>query len=203
MNTECITPYLLRLCVKRQWSILVSCSLLLTGCITSNTSKPLAPAPPEVNFSSVSRDIPIDVAQVAMDVNALSAVSPAAGAPPVEIAKSLTEEDKEKRCRIQDRFDRKAILAYEWDRSRLALDMDGLNVGFDGISKFEQIKLEFRMKLQRDAKKDKRAACRYGSRWQGVVGSGYNEFFRREDDTVWEEIKALRQEARTYLENVF
>lgn len=182
--------------------MLVLCSLLLTGCVTSNASKPLAPAPPEVNFSSVPRDIPFDVARSPVDVNALSAVSPAAGAPPIEIAKSLTEEDKEKRCRIQDRFDRKAILAYEWDRSRVALDMDGLNVGFDGISKFEQIKLEFRMKLQRGEKKDRRAACRYKSGWQGIAGSGYNEFFRREGDTVWEEIKALRKEADAYLDNV-
>jgi|GEM_PF-1827532 len=79
-------------------------------------------------------------------------------------------------CNIKDRFDRKAVLAYEWGRhtrSRLGLDVDGVGFGSD----FEGVKLQYTLRLQ--SEKPRKMACRYKSEWQGMIGSGYNEMFLR------------------------
>lgn len=115
--------------------------------------------------------------------------------------KSLTTETEGKECRLKDRFDRKAVLAYEWDRSRVSLDVNGLGFGWDGFSDVEEIKLEYRLRLQPE--KPPREKCRYASHWQGIVGSGYNEFFVREENTVWEDLKKVKEKAGQYIETTF
>lgn len=114
---------------------------------------------------------------------------------------AMRKKTEEKECRLKDRFDRKALLAYEWSRSRVALDVDGFNVGWDGVSEFESVKLEYRLRLQPE--QTPREKCRYESRWQGALGSGYNEFFRREDGAVWQELKAYKDKAVNFIDDAF
>jgi hypothetical protein len=90
-------------------------------------------------------------------------------------------------CSIKDRFDRKAVLAYNFDdkQSRLALH---LNADADwGEVEVEKVMVKYTYKLQPiPHRKD---ACKYPSGFQGIIGSGYNEFFRREKNTVWDQLR--------------
>lgn len=103
-------------------------------------------------------------------------------------------------CGIRDRFDRKALVAYHWgthERSRLALDVDGL--GFDGD--IDEVRLEYSLRLQKE--KPKKMGCRYSSQWQGMVGSGYNEMFRREgDDGARGDVRKIRSKVRSGWEDI-
>ena len=94
-------------------------------------------------------------------------------------------------CHIKDRFDRRAVLAYQWGRNRIGFDVDG--IGFDSMD-VEEVKMTYRLKLQPHI--SKRDKCRYQSSWQGMIGSGYNEFYKRENDTVMDRFSALRKEIK-------
>jgi hypothetical protein len=90
-------------------------------------------------------------------------------------------------CRVNDRFDRKELVAYEWGQNRMGFDVDGL--GLTGGS-VENVQFSYRLRLQ--DYKTKKERCRYASSWQGLLGSGYNELVAREDgDTVWRELEAM------------
>ncbi|MFP4313680.1 MAG: hypothetical protein ACLFR0_05065 [Alphaproteobacteria bacterium] len=106
--------------------------------------------------------------------------------------KEILERDG---CHIKDRFDRKAVLAYQWGRNLLGLDVDG--IGFDS-TEIENIKMTYRLKLQPHL--SKKESCRYKSSWQGLIGSSYNEFYKRENDTVLERLDALHDEVRRRVE---
>ena len=147
---------------------------------TSALDLNLAPPPPRV-FPTV-----IESASVRAPVE-LAKIETAAGYADVPmrdpVALSLERQSVKKDCSVKDRFDRKYILAYQWGQTgenQLGLDVDG--IGFDG-GEVEGIKLEYKMRLQ--PIKNKKEKCRYESGWQGMLGSGYNEFFLREHDTVW------------------
>jgi hypothetical protein len=90
-------------------------------------------------------------------------------------------------CSLSDRFDRDGALAYNFNdrQTRLSLHVDG-DAGFGGFE-VEKVMLKFRYKFQKPAH-SRKDACRYPSGFQGLVGSGYNEFFRRRNNTVWDEI---------------
>ncbi|MCC7305745.1 MAG: hypothetical protein IT558_05745 [Alphaproteobacteria bacterium] len=90
-------------------------------------------------------------------------------------------------CSIKDRFDRDAMLAYNFsdNQSRLSLHLSG-DVGL-GEAEFEKVMIKFNYKFQPG--KDKKQRCRYASGFQGVVGSVYNEFVRRKHDTVLDELR--------------
>ena len=105
------------------------------------------------------------------------------------------DDNKLKLCGFKDRFDRKAILAYEWERSRLALDVDGLSFGG---SDDQAIKIQYTLRLQPEKSKEQR--CRFNSPWQGLIGSGYNELFVREQDTVYEELREMRAKLKNYID---
>jgi hypothetical protein len=184
----------------------------LSGCFASTKDFRMAPAPPELRFSSLynqqqssaatlyltdpagakerERLVPKDIiTQVATVIDTAQVVT-----------KSLTSEEKSTRkCRIQHRFDRKAMLAYEWDRSRIALDVNGINIG--GSDDDQGFRLEYRIKLSPE--KTKVEKCRYASRWQGLIGSSYNEFFIREEDTVWQELREIRNDVTHYIDDAF
>ena len=148
-------------------------------------------------------------------VGRISRIEPAAGAvyplprvvssPIVEeaakrLALSKSEPDKGG-CRLKDRFDRKALIAYEWSRNRLALDMDGGGIGLAGVKKVQGVHVDYTLHFQPEKTKAQR--CRYHSSWQGMIGSGYNELFVRDKDTVWQQLRAMRKDAERFIDDRF
>ena len=84
------------------------------------------------------------------------------------------------KCKIKYRFDRKEVLAYEWGRNRLGFDVGGVKLGGGGIN---SVKIRYRLRIHPE--KTKKEKCRYPSHWQGLIGSGYNEIFLRDEDNIW------------------
>lgn len=97
-------------------------------------------------------------------------------------------------CRIKDRFDRTETIAYQWRQNRIGFTADMSGAELKGAF------LRYRLKLQPYQTTKER--CQYKSAWQGTLGSGYNEFFLRETDTVWEDLKALRLDAQSRLDTL-
>ncbi len=194
-------------------SIYIFIILTLSGCIASNQSEPLALKPPAVSaqytkqssFKSVYLADPLlgGTHDIVSSFNGLDdgSIESSEVAPNVsngiKTALINSGNKKTKKCRIKDRFDRKAVLAYEWGYKRIALDVDGINLG--GGSK--GIKLEYKMNLQR--KKNRAQKCRYKSNWQGLIGSGYHEFFVKENDTIWGELRSIKNKVTSYMDETF
>jgi hypothetical protein len=103
-----------------------------------------------------------------------------------------------KKCSIKDRFDRDAVVAYQWGQNRLSLRARGINLSGEGL---DQVKLEYRLRLQ--PHKSRKEKCRYDSNWQGIIGSGYNEMFVREKDTVWDKIDEFTDQAEDAVDKLF
>lgn len=121
----------------------------------------------------------------------LNMIESAAGAPMAQMQiASLNEDSATEHCRLKDRFDRKELIAYNFadGQSRLGLKMgvDGFSLSDAGNFSFEEIELRFRYRLQKYKKKHER--CLYNSSWQGLVGSGYNEFYGREEKIIYREL---------------
>ena len=171
---------------------------LLAACSATSTSASLAPAPPRSYPVIIER-----VQQYAATPVSLSQIEAASGpiADDPRDVLALEASAVPKGCRVKERFDRKHLIAYQWGRageSKLGLDVDG--IGFDSME-VEGVMLEYRLRLQPLAnKKDK---CRYASNWQGIVGSGYNEFFARETDTVWQHLDEFQDEWADKLDTLF
>lgn len=109
--------------------------------------------------------------------------------------KSDAPEKKTANCSIKDRIDRDALIAYEWSRNRLSMDVDGMSGGDTGMM------LTYKIRLQPE--KTKAQKCRYGSKWQGMIGSGYNELMVRDDDTLQDHFGKMRREFFDHLNNSF
>lgn len=192
----------------------LSLSLLtLSGCSTTVKSAPLAPTPPDVSIVLFSQDNYISYqphffapprvgVEVTMDsedrffensdltIDDTNALAVNGGGSPVQA--SL------KGCRFQDRFDRKAVLAYEWNRSRLSLDVKGVNLESGSDKAF---RVEYKIRFSPE--KTKKQRCRYSSSWQGLFGSGYNEFIGREDAVAWGELMTMKDEVLQYINSSF
>ncbi|MCD8566750.1 MAG: hypothetical protein LRY36_02370 [Alphaproteobacteria bacterium] len=97
-------------------------------------------------------------------------------------------------CSIKDRFDRSETIAYQWGQNRL-----GFTANMDGTD-FKGGFLRYRLKFQPHQTSKER--CKYKSAWQGLVGSSYNEFFLRENNTVWDDLKALRLDAQSRIDTL-
>lgn len=95
-------------------------------------------------------------------------------------------------CSIKDRFDRKSTLAYNFsdDQSKLALNLSirGPSLTDPGRLEFRGGEIRFTYQMQKYKKPIER--CRYASPVQGLVGSAYNEFFLRDNDTIRQELRA-------------
>lgn len=154
---------------------IVSLALVLLGCGGDKDYPILAPAPPLLPHHNANLDddyIPPVYEPAGMIDGAQMAVHSMDDARPVT------------KCRTKDRFDRAALLAYEWDRSRLSFDVDGVNMSGDNAGFLVEYKLRFQ------PEKTKKQRCRYDSQWQGLLGSGYNELMLREDDRVHERVRS-------------
>lgn len=169
--------------------------LTLPGCMASSTTiAPLAPEPPVVTYDSIK------ISDATFQPNYFAAHSTQQKKDDAVEPHILTLDenvpDNNIKCSIKDRFDRKAVLAYEWNRSRLSFDVDGL-----GDSDDAGMRLEYKIRLQPE--KTKKQKCRYQARWQGLIGSGYNELVVRQDDTVWQALREKRSEATEFLGVLF
>lgn len=194
---------------------------VLCGCVTTHASAPLVAPPPQVAdrpdqaydgtlmtavffaesaphyVHNYAPQAPVQEQGAAMPLGA-TARPELAGLPPglgyererVALSANAAEPD----CSIGDRFDRGQVLAYEWDRSRLGLDVDGINMDSDGE---QAVRVSYTLRLQPEKTEDQR--CRYPSAWQGLAGSAYNELVKRDQNTVWDQIK----QARRSFENMF
>ncbi len=156
----------------------------------------LAPAPPpfdpyavEAYDSAVPLSMPMALNETGMPVE---------GQLP-ESAAALSAGEKNKGCRVKDRLDRKASLSYQWGDNRLEFKLRG-DVGLSG-AEFKGVKFYYRLALQ--PKKDKKAHCRYDSRWQGVAGSLYNELFLREENTLYDNYDEIKKEIVDEVEKFF
>jgi len=219
VNIPCFTPscYLRGLeNLYKSFFVPTFVMLTLSGCITSNKSDPLALMPPVVSLQSINDQSKLQASYHLNSTIKNDAISSNVIDKPHsvfiereddnlraigDIKVALDDKNNKKsnkKCRIKDRFDRKAILAYEWGYKRIALDVDGVNL--KGNSR-KGIKLEYKMNLQR--KKKKIQKCRYKSKWQGLIGSGYHEMFVRENDTVWGELRSIKSKVTNYMDNAF
>ncbi len=115
-----------------------------------------------------------------------------------ETKTALRAEQTSKKCSIKDRIDRDDLIAYQWGRSRLGVDVDGINMS---STELESIKFQYTLRLQ--AHKTRKEKCRYESGWQGMIGSGYNEMFIRQDDTIWDQIDKIKDDAEDAIDKLF
>lgn len=97
-------------------------------------------------------------------------------------------------CSIKDRFDRTETIAYQWGQNRLGFTYDTSGTDFQGAF------LRYRLKFQ--PHKTSKERCKYPAAWQGLVGSAYNEFYLRENNTVWQDLKVLRLDAESRLDTL-
>lgn len=171
--------------------LLLLSALIVTGCSNLKAGSGPAPAPP--SFTPKAERDPItkiatqDMPAPANEPIALTAAGRLSG--PEYKATLSARSQNAARCSIKDRFDRDEVLAYTWGDNRLGMDVDGLS--FSNFE-MEQVKLQYSLKLQ--PYKSRKERCRYPSQWQGLVGTGYNEMFVRETDTVWQELEALQDD---------
>lgn len=101
-------------------------------------------------------------------------------------------ESKALGCKIGDRFDRGATLAYNFkdDQSRLALHlrMDGPKLSDPSRLEINTVMFRFTHKFSKPPEGNKKK-CRIQSSFQGILGSGYNELFIRNNYTIWKELR--------------
>lgn len=171
---------------------------LFAASCAGNSSKDyaLAPPPPKTYPIIIER---IDAAGLPQQ---LASIETAAGFPVADdpAALGLDREKVESHCRIQDRFDRKHAIAYQWGQggqNRIGLDVSGVSLDSEG---FEGAVLEYSLRLQ--TMQPKKERCRYKSSWQGMIGTGYHELFVREQDTVWSDLHKLTDDIDSRLDTL-
>ena len=181
--------------------------MTLSGCVTSKKTHYLAPSPPEISISDIQTPstetdyvVPLEAPLSVMQANNIQKNDAFVIRDDVEDVSQTKPKVavSQKKCRIKDRFDRKATIAYEWGRERLSVDMDGIVSGGSGDS---GMKVQYTMRLQNHV--PKKQLCRYSSNWQGLIGSSYNEMFMRKDDTMWDDLREMRKSATDYMREHF
>jgi hypothetical protein len=117
----------------------------------------------------------------------------------------LSAAGKKNNCRLKDRFDRKMLIAYNFSdqKSRLGLkmDVDGFSLSDAGNFDVQEIRVNYRYRFQPIKKRKER--CLFQSPWQGIIGSGYNEFYLREEDTVLDQIDDEIDDIEDKIEQIF
>lgn len=176
--------------------------LALPGCVTSQKPAPYAPTPPIVDHNFIdAADYSAHAMQFFPNLHSsadlIPGLQPGAGDVEISAKANSLAYDSQINCRLKDRFDREALVAYEWNRNRMSFDVDGIG----GRSGSSGMKLEYKVRLQPE--KSQKQKCRYNARWQGVLGSSYNEFVLRDKDTIWSELHQKRVEALEHLSSVF
>lgn len=169
--------------IQKSWTSLLSL-IVLSACATEKGSAP----PP--SFHMEAKETETRYAEQ-IDVASLQSIEPAAGTSGPEdyraynayqpyTAGAALEGRDTNNCGLGERFDHQALLAYQWGRNRVGLNVDRVNAkSVDHVKNHEaeEVKMTYRIKLQNN--KGRAENCRYNSSWQGLIGSGYNEFYLR------------------------
>ena len=165
------------------FNIVLCFSLLaLSGCSTTEKPKPLAPDPPAVNTLLFSQQSQILYQPYYFAAPPQEEVNEQKTIPPIiksDASKSADQRD----CSFKEKLDRKYLLAYEWGRSKLSMDIDGINMK---PSSEKALRIEYKIRFQPE--KTKKQLCRYPSNWQGLIGSSYNEFIIQKKKIPWRDI---------------
>lgn len=95
-------------------------------------------------------------------------------------------------CDITDRFDNSAALAYNFkdNQTRLSLHLSVSGPSFSDPTnmEFNSVVLRYTHKFSKPPA-SQRDRCRFQSSFQGLIGSAYNEFFLRNNYTIWKELR--------------
>lgn len=180
--------------------------LCLGGCGTVQKDRFFVPEPPLIDMGA-GLDVLPQSPPIGFD-HAIYSPEPADLGPAEAVVEVVNGAEKQSlnqgdqsddggECSVRDRFDRDALLAYEWKRNRLAMDVEGVN--FNGGN--AGVMLTYTVRLSPEKTKDQK--CRYQSKWQGLIGSGYNELMVREDDTLRDHFGRVRREFVEHLNNSF
>lgn len=86
-------------------------------------------------------------------------------------------------CGIRDRFDTKGLFAYYSQDRRKRLSFH--TGGFDEAV----VRYSFKLRNGLDKKEKKKVNCLYDSRFQGILGSVYNEMYLREGENAFDEAR--------------
>ncbi len=161
--------------------------LTLPGCVTTEEIAPLAPSPPAIDSSFFATQNQTLYQPYYFAAPTESSGNKIIESTPIKAALNAPVSPPNE-CRFKDKFDRKSVLAYEWGRNKLSLDIDGINLK---QSSNKAIRFEYKIRLQPE--KTKKQKCRFLSNWQGLIGSGYNEVFIRKDGSIEREINKLKE----------
>lgn len=187
--------------------LLAAIALAMAGCAHSDESQAaLAPPPPTFDVSAAHETFePQQLrAFTGQPIPFPSHIKLSEGVTPVEDSyyagtkASLKTEQSSKKCSVKDRIDRDDLIAYQWGRNRLGLDVDGINMR---STELEGFKLQYTLRLQ--PHKTRKEKCRYESGWQGMIGSGYNEMFLRQEDTIWMQLDKIKNDAEDAVDKLF
>ncbi len=182
-NIRFFTPYLKREGQNCSFNLFLCLSLAtLSGCVTAQNTSPLAPFPPAIDASSAAQNQQLYTPHYFTEPPQNDALQDDVG---IEVKNSITPitPKQNSECSLKDRFDRKSILAYEWGRNKISLDIDGVNLKNSGN---RGVFIEYKLNIHPEKTKEQR--CRTASSWQGLVGSTYNEIFIRKDKKIWSEV---------------
>ena len=95
-------------------------------------------------------------------------------------------------CSFAGRFDNRSALAYNFDdnRSQIGFNMS-VNDHGSGMVNVSRAVVVFRYRFDhvKSPPREEKEKCRYASHWQGLVGSGYNELFLRDHNTLLGEVR--------------
>ncbi len=166
--------------------LIMTLCLVLSACVFDsgdNTRVSLAPPPPAF--------IPSDVASDQAPKGTTIRLSSALRISENDALKTLTTDPPvPEGCGIKDRFDRSSFLSFssEDGKRKLALNLDTGGMNIDGVE------LRYTMKLGKTATKTKKERCLYPAQVQGLAPSAYRELIKRKSDTVWQRVKALKND---------
>ena len=160
---------------------------LAAGLMTANTAR-AAPAEEktiptaESSDKRIILDIPFNLQSYKRDENRFETLRRQD-----EAHKRHYRDNRLPSCDIYKRFDTDSILSYESSDGARRLSLGGSP---------NKVTLKFKFKLnahldQQAHKQDKNDGCRYDSRVQGALGSAYNEFVLRRDNTVYQDLDRM------------
>ena len=170
--------------------VIFSLMLLVSACGSAKKRADIVEALPPPNFDSkeLSYDHDPEIMERVQGIE----IENVSGFPQEGLA--LNAHEVIKSCRIKDRFDRKALLAYEWSGGeRLSLDVDGLGIG---SQKIDKVYLQYKISLQPEL--EKRDPCKYASAYQGLLGSVYQELVVHEGKHLSQEVDHIKSEVSSF-----
>jgi len=165
-------------------------AFVLTSCISSSSDPmDVARAMPPPDFDSKTLSSEIDQ-EIMLSVQSMVAQDVLGGADDSSnVTLRLETSEVIKSCRIKDKFDTDALIAYQMEEGRLSLDVDG--IGYDS-QKVNKVYLNYTVSLQPEL--EKKDHCRYASNYQGILGSVYSEIVVHQGQNLSEEVEHLKAE---------